>query len=114
MSYQIYKLTHYAGLFLILISLGAYAFGAAASNKAKAMGHGIGLVLMLVGGFGMLARLQISWPFPGWAIGKVLIWLAFGGSIAVFKRRLLPPTIGLGLMLVLGLVAAGLAIYKPF
>ena len=113
-AYEIYKLMHFAGMFLLFISLGAYALSDGSPSKPKAMAHGSGLVLVLVGGFGMLARLQVSWPFPGWTLAKIAIWILFGGSIVIFKRKLLPPKVSLPLMVTLALAAGYFAIYKPF
>ena len=63
-NYQVYKLVHLFGIFLTLISLGGMYLHAMnggtketnASRKLSAIGHGVGLFLVLLGGFGMLAR----------------------------------------------------------
>jgi hypothetical protein len=72
------------------------------------------MVLVLLGGFGMLARLGIHWPWPGWVLGKVIIWIILGGIIALIYRL---PHVGKALwyiVLLLGTLAAYLAIMKPF
>jgi hypothetical protein len=79
-----------------------------------AITHGIGMVLVLVGGFGMLARLGIFWPWPGWIVGKIIIWLVFGVLIAVIGRV---PALAKPLWwitIALGAIAAYLALNKPF
>jgi hypothetical protein len=122
MPYEVYKVIHLVGIFMIMISLGgvtAYALngGDKAGNafrKGLGITHGIGLVLVLVAGFGLLARLQMSWPWPGWVYGKVVIWLIFGVLSAVAYRL---GTKGKGLwylMILLGALAAYLAVVKPF
>ena len=114
-AYEIYKLTHFAGMFLLFNSFGAYAFSNDKANaKNKAIAHGVGLLLVLIGGFGMLARLQISWPFPLWTFAKLGVWLLFGASIVVFKRKLLNAKVALALMVALAVAAGYLALYKPF
>jgi hypothetical protein len=72
------------------------------------------MVLVLLGGFGMLARLGIHWPWPGWVVGKIIIWIILGGIIALIYRL---PNAGKALwyiVLLLGAFAAYLAIMQPF
>ena len=81
-------------------------------KKEISMGHGIGLVIILIAGFGALAKLGAG--FPVWAMIKTILWLVFGGILVVIKRN---PGIGKTLwyvQIVLGAVATYLAIYKPF
>jgi hypothetical protein len=77
--------------------------------------HGGALLLILVGGFGMFARLEIvSGGFPGWVLAKLGVWLLMGALMALLYRR---PQAARGVFLalpVLGLVAALLALTKPF
>jgi hypothetical protein len=83
-------------------------------QKSVAITHGIGMVLVLVGGFGMLARLGIFWPWPGWVIGKIIIWLVLGVLVALIGRL---PALAKPLWWVtiaLGAIAAYLALNKPF
>lgn len=122
MPYAFYKVIHLVGIFMIMISLGgvsAYAIngGDKAGNvfrKGLGITHGIGLVLVLVAGFGLLARIGVSWPWPGWVYGKVIIWLIFGVFSAIAYRM---GSKGRGLwlvMILLGAIAAYLAVMKPF
>lgn len=120
-SYSVYKLIHLAGIFLLFLSLGGLALhtmngGSKATNsfrKTVAITHGIALVLILVAGFGLLARLGIphaSWPL--WVYLKVGVWLIFGGSIALVSKTNLAKVLWFALP-TLGLVSAYLAIFKP-
>jgi hypothetical protein len=122
MDISVYKLVHLMGIIMIFLALGSqinYAIngGVTAQNvwrKATGMTHGIGLLLVLVSGFGMLARLGIYWPWPGWVIGKMVIWLLLGSLIAVVSRK---PGCGRGMwyaVLILGLLAIYFATIKPF
>ncbi|TGN19811.1 hypothetical protein [Leptospira idonii] len=123
MSYQIYKLMHMLGIFLLFLSLGGVALftingGTKSTNKWKsiaAITHGLALVLLLVAGFGMMARLGIphgSWP--GWVYAKIVVWLTFGGLLAVvYRKPAIAKVLWVGFPL-LGVCAAYLAIYKPF
>src|SRR5262245_7083860 len=119
----IYKNLHLLGVFMILVALGGLILQQIQNptrepvwRKPVAITHGIGMVLALVGGFGMLARpeLGIIWPWPGWVIGKVIIWLVFGVLIALIGRA---PTLAKPLWwttLALATIAAYLALNKPF
>jgi hypothetical protein len=122
LSYEIYKLFHLFGIIMLFVSIGGvmlYALngGTKADNtwrKTAAITHGIGLVFILVAGFGLLARASISWPWPGWVFVKLIIWLVLGGVTGLIYK--LGPT-GKGLwyvVILLGVIAAYMAIFKPF
>lgn len=122
LSYEIYKLLHLFGIIMLFMSVGGvmlYALngGTKADNtwrKTAAITHGIGLVFILVAGFGLLARVGISWPWPGWVFVKLIIWLVLGGVTGLIYK--LGPT-GKGLwyvVILLGVIAAYMAIFKPF
>jgi hypothetical protein len=120
-SYAIYKNMHFLGIFMILVAMGGLILQQINTRTREqvwrrpvAITHGIGMVLVLVGGFGLLARLGIHWPWPGWVIGKVIIWLVFGVLIAVIGRS---PSLAKPLWwitIALGALAAYLALNKPF
>ncbi|MBT6147860.1 MAG: hypothetical protein HOH74_20655 [Gemmatimonadetes bacterium] len=86
MTIQFYLLLHLAGISLILLALGGLAYGSENGRKLLSAAHGIGLVLSLVGGFGLLARYQIATPWPAWVYVKIGIWLAFGGSATLLRK----------------------------
>jgi hypothetical protein len=114
---------HFFGIFLLMATLGGMAIHAAnggtrqasLTRRLVAMGHGFGLVLILVGGFGMLARLGlVSGGLPGWIWAKLAVWLVFGALVALpYRRPQLARPVFLTLP-VLGLIAALLALTKPF
>jgi len=51
---------------------------------------------------------------PAWALLKIVIWLLVGGLIALINRKPDSGPVWWYLTLVLGLLAAYLALYKPF
>ncbi len=113
MSYEFYKVLHLAGLVTLFTSLGALAFVPSDRRKPLMMLHGISTVVMLVAGFGLLARLGLMGNLGPWVYGKLAIWIVMGASPVVLRRK---PEMALTLLLVsiaLGALAAGLAIYKP-
>ena len=90
----------------------------AAGGKVKYRGslaalHGLGLAILLISGFGMLARLGILKDLPGWAYGKLAIWLVLGASVALAKRKATWGNKLLTAWIALGTLAAYLCIYKP-
>lgn len=122
MPYAAYKVFHVFALILTFSVLGALALHAAnggdresnAQRKLTGALHGIGLVLILVSGFGLLARLGVSGAFPGWVWAKLVLWLVIGAAAVTFKRAPGVAKILLWFLPVLGGVGAWLAIYKPF
>jgi hypothetical protein len=123
LSFQFYNLVHIVGLLLLVAGLAGMALaadpppaGAAAPRPRSALVfHGLGAFLILLGGFGMLARMGIahgaSWP--GWIWVKVGVWVVLGA--AAFLPYRFPGTAKPLFLLVpvLGGVAAYMAIYKP-
>lgn len=120
MSYPFYKVLHLFGIFMVLMSLGGIALhmangGARQFMNRKWIGmlHGVGLLIALIGGFGLLARLGLTKGFPSWIWGKLAIWLFLGFVPALFYRRpQMAKTLWLAVF-VLAVVSASLAVYKP-
>ncbi len=107
---------------MIFLSLGGVATSAINGlgkshqwRRPLAATHGIGLLLSLVGGFGLLARLGMPHDgLPGWIIAKLGIWVIFAALLGVMIRK---PNLAKRLWLliiILGGLAAFLAGYKPF
>jgi len=112
MSYSFYTLLHIVGIILVFMALGALAFhgangGTKASNKARGLvmaTHGVGVLLIVVAGFGMLARIQpMSAGLPGWLHPKLLTWVLIAAAPALLNRK---PEWGKIMWFVLPLVAA--------
>ena len=121
MSYLVYKLIHLSGIFMILMSLAGMTMHVATGGKKKtslykraAIAHGIGMFVALLGGFGMLARLGIHWPWPGYIFVKVGIWVVMGGLITFIYKKPSKSTLFWNLTLVLAIAAGYLALMKPF
>ena len=118
-----YKTIHAFSGLLLLFAMGGLVLRAldsknpAEKTPARKLGvitHGVALLLLLVSGFGALAKLGIMGNMPGWAWAKIVIWVIFGGVIALVHKKphLLKPLWFL-LPLLAG-AAAWLALYKPF
>ena len=109
---------HLIGMLMVFFPLGGLlvysANGGLKKNnvwRAKtAATHGLGLLLSLVGGFGMIAKLQ-GVGFPAWAWIKLAIWLALGGvTVMIAKKPELAKVLWL-VILALGFIAITLGIY---
>lgn len=123
-TYATYKVIHIFGILLLIFSLGGLCLYSIhgrtrepnQGRKLVAITHGIGLLIVLVGGFGLLARLGIShgssWPIWVWV--KFGIWILFGGmTMLISTKPGLAKPLWLGIP-ILGAIAGYLAIHKPF
>lgn len=122
MAILIYKIIHLTGIVMTMMALGGLMVhainGGAKSDLSWRKGvmatHGLGMFLVLLGGFGMLARLGIHWPWPGWIMVKFGLWIVLGAfSVPVYKAPSKAKALWLGLV-VLFVLAAYMAFYKPF
>ncbi len=123
-SHSTYLVIHLLGILLVFVSLGGVALhalngGTKQDNGARkwvAVMHGLGTVFILLGGFGMLARLGIvqGGAFPGWVWAKLVILIVLGAVVMLPYRK---PELALPIFLALpfiGAMAGFLAIFKPF
>jgi hypothetical protein len=118
MPYEIYKLLHVFGLMLLFLGIGGLLLlarpEAERPPRRTAILHGVGLLVMLIAGFGMMARLGIQWPWPGWLLAKLGVWLTIGALPALVRLQVLPRGTAWPVAAGLGGIAAWLAIGKPF
>ena len=123
LSHAFYNLVHVIGIILAMLALGGASILAMATpagatprptRRLLAILHGVGVFLVLLGGFGMLARLGITQGgFPGWIWVKLAVWAVVAAALFLPRRY---PAIAKPLLLalpVLGGLAAYMAIYKP-
>jgi hypothetical protein len=122
-SYELYKVIHLVGVLMLFSALGGAALlvmhGGAApgtpARRATALMHGAGLLLALIAGFGLVARLDLfTGGMPPWVAGKLVVWLLAGVALTLPRRKpeLARPLLLFGLPL-LAAAAAWLAVYKP-
>ena len=109
---------HLLGVFMVLAALFgwtiSYFNGGQKENPAKKlMGitHGVGLILVLIAGFGLLARLNES-AAQLWVGLKLLIWLAFGGYTILLHKKIVKPKASWFIIIILATSAVFLAQYK--
>lgn len=123
MPYTTYKLIHYFGIFLLIAALSAASMNAVRGGnrsewpwrKALGAAHGVAAFLILLGGFGMLARLGIvQGGLPGWVIAKLVIWVTLATAIMVPKFGQQYAKALMVALPVLALSAGAIALFKPF
>ncbi len=111
MDLPVYNNIHFVGVGFLAV--GFLALLSASSAKKGMMLHGIGLLILLVSGFGQLAKLNMSAHMPTWVIVKIVLWLVLGALPVLAKRHVLPRGVVVGLAFVLMAFAAylGLSFY---
>ena len=119
-SHSLYNVVHVVGILLLMAGLGGLAILGATAQRPSGLRrlvlafHGTGAFLILLGGFGMLARLGIVTGWPGWVWGKLVVWVALAAAAVVPLRYPRAATLLLLLLPALGGIAVWLAVYKPF
>lgn len=120
---DLYEILHIVGIAFLFAAMGGVAVhaanggtkGASRTRTLVAVVHGVGAFLILVGGFGMMARIgmTMSSGFPGWLTVKLLIWLVLSAVILLpYRSVALAKPFFILLPLFAG-VAAYMALYKP-
>lgn len=126
MSAEFYRVVHLFGIFLLMCSLGGLAMTAwhnkgaqvvkgeaeAAAKRLKML-HGIALVVILVAGFGLMAKLGLMKTWPLWIIGKLVIWVVFGAAATLVVKMSDKGKMWVVLLPLLGVLAAYLAVMHP-
>ena len=123
MTLTFYKTLHILGIALILVSLGGVIMHVMqggtreyAGRKIAAITHGIGMLIVFVAGFGMLAKLDMGGPasWGGWVYAKFAIWLVLGGLLGlIYKKPTLAKLLWFSVPVIV-LLAAYIGLYKPF
>lgn len=122
MPIDFYRWMHLTSGLLLFLAMGGVAVRGLVHEHEGPLGkplrrrlgitHGVALALLLISGFGLLAKLGMG--FPGWVLGKLGLWAVFFGLFVAALRK---PRFGKLLwwgMIILGTTAVYLAVYKPF
>ena len=119
MSYQIYLTFHLIGAFSVIFALGGSLLQAI-NNGDKNYGfkkvigviHGVGLLLLIVAGFGLIAK-QGYIPFPIWVWIKLVIWVFYAVVSGLAFRNRGKSKLLWGISLILFIVVIILVKFKP-
>jgi hypothetical protein len=118
MSYELYRVLHIIGIVLLFTSLGALAaIGGRTDDRLRrfaAIIHGVAVAVILIAGFGLLARLKMFGGFPTWIWIKLGIWLTLAMAVLPLRRKSEFASWFFLAFPLLGGIAAWLAVYKPF
>src|SRR3984885_12923469 len=95
-SRSFYLVMHIIGIALLFSAMGGVAVhaanggtrGASKTRTLVAVVHGLGALLILTGGFGMMARLGMDMHGapPKWLMVKMVVWLLLSGLILLPYR----------------------------
>lgn len=107
---HIYHLLHLIGVIFLFVGIGSM-LSPNGNARSGMKYHGIGLLILLIAGFGLIAKLKLSYTAP-WVIIKLVIWLVLGFLPVLAKRRTLNPGVLVVIAIVLGGVAACLGYLK--
>ena len=87
MSAKFYLILHLIGVIALFYALGGLALHAYKGGTRNFSArrfimtvHGLTMMLVLISGFGLLAKTGVSWPWPFWVWGKLGAWLILGGA----------------------------------
>ena len=105
-----YKFLHIIGLGAMLIGLGGMMAGGN-NRKLFAIWQGVGLIILLVSGFGSLARQHMG--FPHFAIVKTVLWLVIGMLPVILRKLSVPVAVAICISLTMLGIMAWLGIMKP-
>ena len=111
MSQFHYHLLHLLGLIFVFVGFGALL----SSDRARSamMWHGIGLLISLVSGFGILAKISKALPEGAqspytykWVMIKLGLWLVLGFLPVLAKRRVMPAGVVVVIAVIIGVAMA--------
>jgi hypothetical protein len=122
-GYLGFKLVHLLGVFFLFSGIGGMVFvsylesgrSKTAMVRLPRVLHGIGLLVILIGGVMMVYSLRLDGGHgvPFWVKLKMLVLVCFG-LLPLLVRRPAAKRFVLPIALLLGLAASFLAVFKPF
>ena len=92
MDPSFYQVLHIVGISMVFLGYGALIARSMAApenvsiRKLGSITSGIGLLLILVAGFGLIPKLGHSYT-ETWILVKLIIWLILGGLIVLINRK---------------------------
>ena len=110
MDTTIYKIIHLTGIAAIALGVGGMMAGGS-NRKPFAICQGVGLLVMLVSGFGLLAKLHLG--YPHFAIVKTVLWVVIAILPMLARRLKLPLAAAMLISLTLVGIMAWLGVMKP-
>ncbi len=115
---QFYYVLHMTGILMLFMGYGALLARSLAGGEDRrvrrlgAITSGVGLIFILVAGFGLLSTIHGN-TFHGWVIAKIVVWIVLGAAIVAINRK---PAAAMALWWItlgLGVVSSILVYYRP-
>ncbi len=104
MNQNFYLAIHLLGVIFLFLGLGSALLPADSPQRKIGLRlHGIGLVLLLFGGFGLIGKIKSG--FAWWFWVKLALWFGFGAMPLLSKRGLVSTTTAYCLTLLCGFIA---------
>ncbi len=110
MDRNTYLIIHLIGISVLALGVGGMMAGGE-KRKTFAILQGIGLLVMLVSGFGLLAKLGLG--YPHFAIVKTVLWLLIGALPVIFRKLKTPLPAAILISIILIGIMAYLGVVKP-
>jgi uncharacterized membrane protein len=101
MPTYVYHILHVVGLVLLFTGFGGLLSNEPGVRRTAMKFHGIGLLVLLIAGFGFIAssnkgtvapEASFSYMSP-FVIAKIVIFLIMGALPVLFKKRVFPPAV---------------------
>lgn len=114
----IYHILHLLGVFSVLLAYGLLIGRAVLASedprlkKFGAIVSGVGLFLILLGGFGLIA-VKYDNQWYAWIIIKLVVWVVLGGLIALINRMPRLSMTWFWIILILGIINLWAVYLKP-
>ena len=112
MTYNFYKIAHLIGISVLALGVGGMMAGGE-KRRTFAMLQGIGLLVMLVTGFGLLAKLKLTPYVPHFAMVKIALWVLIGAMPVLFRKLRTPLPAAILVSIILVGIMAYLGVVKP-
>lgn len=110
MQAYIYQIIHILGIIILFMG---FASGMKSWNKGAAIAHGVGLLLLLISGFGLISK-SYNNQLQTWMFVKLGIWLCLGGALVLVKRNIVKGVFAWIILLALGTAALWTVYYGRF
>ena len=113
MNYQLFLLLHLISVLLLSgVTFAAFAAPHPDNRRHYLMVSGVLSLLVFLSGFGVMGMMELG--FPGWALVKVVCWLALSGLVGMAFRMTGQIPMLRAVAVVAIVIAVAMVTYKPF
>ena len=113
MNYQLFQLLHVTSVILLSgLTFAAFAAPQSENRRSYLMMSGVLSLLVFLTGFGTMGMMELG--FPGWAMVKIVCWLALSGLTGMAFRMTGQIRMLATVAVVAIVIAVAMVTYKPF